>query len=43
MRWDQPIRYASVSDIGFRRRNNQDSFAVRVCSDAEICASTGTC
>jgi PPM family protein phosphatase len=36
MRWDQPIRYASVSDIGFRRRNNQDSFAVRVCSDAEI-------
>ncbi len=36
MRWDQPIRYASVSDIGFRRRNNQDSFAVRICSDAEI-------
>src|SRR5580698_9676286 len=36
MRWEQPIRYASVSDIGFRRRNNQDSFAVRICSDAEI-------
>jgi serine/threonine protein phosphatase PrpC len=36
MRWDQPIRYASVSDIGFRRRNNQDSYAVRICSDAEI-------
>jgi serine/threonine protein phosphatase PrpC len=36
MRWDQPIRYASVSDIGFRRRNNQDSYAVRMCSDAEI-------
>jgi protein phosphatase len=35
MRWDQPIRYASVSDIGFRRRNNQDSFAVRICSDAD--------
>jgi PPM family protein phosphatase len=35
MRWDQPIRYASVSDIGFRRRNNQDSYAVRICSDAE--------
>jgi serine/threonine protein phosphatase PrpC len=35
MRWDQSIRYASVSDIGFRRRNNQDSFAVRICSDAD--------
>jgi PPM family protein phosphatase len=35
MRWDQPIRYASVSDIGFRRRNNQDSYAVRICGDAE--------
>ena len=36
MRWEQPIRYASVSDIGFRRRNNQDSCAVRLCSDAQI-------
>jgi protein phosphatase len=36
MRWDQPVRYASVSDIGFRRRNNQDACAVRMCSDAEI-------
>lgn len=35
MRWEQPIRYASVSDIGFRRRNNQDSCAVRLCSDAQ--------
>jgi protein phosphatase len=35
MRWDQPIRYASVSDIGFRRRNNQDSCAVRICSDPD--------
>jgi protein phosphatase len=33
MRWEQPIRYASVSDIGFRRRNNQDSCAIRLCSD----------
>jgi serine/threonine protein phosphatase PrpC len=36
MRWEQPVRYASVSDIGFRRRNNQDSFAVRMCQDAEV-------
>ena len=33
MRWEQPIRYASISDIGFRRRNNQDACAVRICSD----------
>jgi protein phosphatase len=36
MRWDQQVRYASVSDIGFRRRNNQDSCAVRMCSDSEV-------
>jgi PPM family protein phosphatase len=35
MRWEQSIRYASVSDIGFRRRNNQDSCAIRICSDAQ--------
>src|SRR5579862_271537 len=35
MRWEQPIRCASVSDIGFRRRNNQDSYAIRICSDQE--------
>src|SRR5579864_8172478 len=33
MRWEQSIRYASISDIGFRRRNNQDSCAIRICSD----------
>lgn len=41
MRWDQPVRYASVSDIGFRRRNNQDSFAVRMCNDAAVFAEHG--
>jgi PPM family protein phosphatase len=35
MRWEQSIRYASVSDIGFRRRNNQDACAIRICSDAQ--------
>lgn len=35
MRWEQSIRYASVSDIGFRRRNNQDSYAIRICSDPQ--------
>ncbi|HXY33304.1 MAG TPA: PP2C family serine/threonine-protein phosphatase [Planctomycetaceae bacterium] len=35
MRWDQQVRYAAVSDIGFRRRNNQDSCAVRMCNDPD--------
>ena len=36
MRWEQPIQFASISDIGFRRRNNQDSFVAQVCSEKEI-------
>ena len=35
MRWEQPVQYASLSDIGFRRRMNQDTFAVQICSDRE--------
>lgn len=35
MRWEQPIQYASCSDIGFRRKNNQDALAVQTCSDEE--------
>lgn len=33
MHWEQSIQYASRSDIGFRRKNNQDSLAVEICSD----------
>lgn len=33
MRWEQSIQYASRSDIGFRRANNQDSFAIQICQD----------
>lgn len=33
MRWEQPIQYASLSDIGFRRRMNQDAFVVQMCSE----------
>lgn len=33
MRWEQPVQYASITDIGFRRRNNQDSLAVQVCAE----------
>lgn len=36
MRWEQQIQYASLSDIGFRRQNNEDASAVHVCTDAEV-------
>ncbi len=35
MRWEQKVQYASLSDVGFRRRNNQDSHAVMFSPDAE--------
>ena len=35
MRWEQPIQYASISDNGFRRQNNQDSSVVQICSEKE--------
>ncbi len=35
MRWEQKVQYASQSDIGFRRRNNQDSYVVTLSPDAE--------
>lgn len=33
MRWEQKVQYAALSDIGFRRRNNQDSSAVQICTE----------
>ncbi len=35
MLWEQRIRYAALTDIGFRRQNNQDSCAVALCSTKE--------
>jgi len=35
MRWEQPIQYAALSDIGFRRQNNQDSCVVHLSSERE--------
>ena len=35
MQYGQKLQYASLSDVGFRRRLNQDMFAVQVTSDAE--------
>ena len=41
MRWEQQIQYAAISDIGFRRRNNQDAQAVRIASDFETWKQRG--
>lgn len=35
MQYGQRIQYASLSDVGFRRRLNQDTFAVQIATDAE--------
>ena len=32
MLWEQRVRYAALTDIGFRRQNNQDSCAVALCA-----------
>ena len=41
MRWEQKVQYASQSDIGFRRRNNQDSCVVMLSPDAETFQARG--
>src|SRR6478672_13912169 len=33
MLWEQKVEYAALTDIGFRRRNNQDSYAVQIAPD----------
>ena len=35
MYWEQPIQYASISDIGFRRQMNQDAYGVQICPERE--------
>ena len=41
MRWEQKVQYATISDIGMRRKNNQDSAAVQLCSDHEVWSQYG--
>ena len=41
MRWEQKVQFASLSDVGFRRRNNQDSHAVMLSPDAETFQARG--
>ncbi|QDT65458.1 PP2C family protein-serine/threonine phosphatase [Calycomorphotria hydatis] len=35
MRFDQSVRYATISDIGLRRQNNEDATTVRIAPDKE--------
>ena len=41
MRWEQKVQYATISDIGMRRKNNQDSAAVQLCGDHEVWSQYG--
>jgi protein phosphatase len=33
MRFEQQVQYASATDIGLRRQNNEDACTVRLCAD----------
>ena len=41
MHWEQKVQYATLSDVGMRRKNNQDSFTVQLCSDKNEWAQRG--
>jgi protein phosphatase len=41
MRWEQKVQFATISDIGMRRKNNQDSATVQLCGDHETWSQYG--
>jgi protein phosphatase len=41
MYWEQKVEYAALSDIGVRRHNNQDSYAVQIAGDREQWSDRG--
>lgn len=41
MHWRQSVAYASLTDVGFRRANNQDNYDYHVCSDEDEWARRG--
>jgi protein phosphatase len=41
MRWEQQVHFASQTDIGLRRRNNEDAFAARLAVSEEEFRSRG--
>lgn len=41
MHWDQKVQYATKTDVGMRRKNNQDSFVVQTLSEREAWEQKG--
>ena len=41
MFWEQQVRYAALTDVGFRRQNNQDACVVQLAPDAETWQQRG--
>lgn len=41
MHWRQSVSYASLTDVGFRRANNQDAYAYQVCSEEDAWRNRG--
>ncbi|NOX56215.1 MAG: serine/threonine-protein phosphatase, partial [Planctomycetes bacterium] len=41
MHWEQQVQYASLTDVGFRRRNNEDQYAVHLSPDRETWSRYG--
>ncbi len=36
MLWEQPVRFAMLSDLGLRRQNNEDAATVRIAPDRDV-------
>jgi len=41
MRWEQSVEYAALSDIGFRRQNNQDNCVVQIAQNPDLFQQRG--
>ena len=41
MLWEQQVRYAALTDVGFRRQNNQDACVVQLAPDQETWQQRG--
>lgn len=41
MHWEQQVRYAALTDVGFRRQNNQDACVVQLAPDQETWQQRG--
>ncbi len=41
MLWEQQVRYAALTDVGFRRQNNQDACVVQLAPDQETWRQRG--